>query len=380
MKKILVIHNKYRETGGEDIAVSNEIKLLEQKFKVKVLYFDNNISNLFLQSFYFATNRNKKSINLLKQLIDDFNPDIVYVHNTWFKASLGIFELLKNKNIKVILKLHNFRYFCTKSYFSKNHVLVDNVCEACGYKGSKRILNKYFNNSIAKSLLISRYGVKYFQILKNYDFKLLVLTNFHKKFLEDLNIDSEKIEIVPNFIKKYIHRENVESNYIVYAGRISKEKGIEELLEIFLKAKINGINLKIIGSGPDLNKLREKYKDDSINFLGKLNNEETIELIKHSLAVVTATKLFEGQPTLLCEASSLGVPSIFPRTGGISEFFPSNYPLSFEQFNYQDLLAKLLKVQDIHKMKKIGISNHEYISDYLDQEKLLHKFWQFTND
>ena len=100
----------------------------------------------------------------------------------------------------------------------------------------------------------------------------------------------------------------------------------------------------------------------------------------HSLAVVTATKLFEGQPTLLCEASSLGVPSIFPRTGGISEFFPSNYPLSFEQFNYQDLLAKLLKVQDIHKMKKIGISNHEYISDYLDQEKLLHKFWQFTND
>ena len=49
MKKILVIHNKYRETGGEDIAVSNEIKLLEQKFKVKVLYFDNNISNLFLQ-------------------------------------------------------------------------------------------------------------------------------------------------------------------------------------------------------------------------------------------------------------------------------------------------------------------------------------------
>ena len=32
MKKILVIHNKYRLTGGEDIAVSNEIALLKQKF------------------------------------------------------------------------------------------------------------------------------------------------------------------------------------------------------------------------------------------------------------------------------------------------------------------------------------------------------------
>ena len=28
MKKVLVIHNKYQDLGGEDIAVENEIKLL----------------------------------------------------------------------------------------------------------------------------------------------------------------------------------------------------------------------------------------------------------------------------------------------------------------------------------------------------------------
>ena len=53
MKKILVIHNKYQITGGEDIAVSNEISFLEDNYEIRVLYFDNNISNFFLQFFYF---------------------------------------------------------------------------------------------------------------------------------------------------------------------------------------------------------------------------------------------------------------------------------------------------------------------------------------
>ena len=54
MKKILVIHNKYRLTGGEDIAVSNEIALLKQKFEVKVLFFDNTIKNYLKQIFWFC--------------------------------------------------------------------------------------------------------------------------------------------------------------------------------------------------------------------------------------------------------------------------------------------------------------------------------------
>ena len=63
-----------------------------------------------------------------------------------------------------------------------------------------------------------------------------------------------------------------------------------------------------------------------------------MQIISKSIAVVTATKLYEGQPTLLCEASGLGVPSIFPDTGGIFEFFPKNYPLSFKKFDHLDLV------------------------------------------
>ena len=87
MKKILIIHNKYQNIGGEDVAVENEIKMLKKYFEIEVIYFKNDNRITFKQLLAFATNRNIESINLLKNKISSFKPDLVYVHNTWFKAS-----------------------------------------------------------------------------------------------------------------------------------------------------------------------------------------------------------------------------------------------------------------------------------------------------
>ena len=43
MKKILIIHNNYQNTGGEDLAVINEVQLLKKEYIVDTLYFSNNV-------------------------------------------------------------------------------------------------------------------------------------------------------------------------------------------------------------------------------------------------------------------------------------------------------------------------------------------------
>ena len=62
MKKILIIHNKYRTEGGEDIAVSNEIELLKKHYDVKVLNFSNNKITSLSVLFSFFTNNNVQSL------------------------------------------------------------------------------------------------------------------------------------------------------------------------------------------------------------------------------------------------------------------------------------------------------------------------------
>ena len=49
MIKVLIIHNKYRFRGGEDIAVENEISLLRNSYIIEEIFFENNVKNFFSQ-------------------------------------------------------------------------------------------------------------------------------------------------------------------------------------------------------------------------------------------------------------------------------------------------------------------------------------------
>lgn len=382
MKKILVIHNSYQHLGGEDIAVNSEISVLKKYFEVETIFFDNSLNTYFFQFFYFIFANNLKSNSLIRQKIIESQPDLIYVHNTWFKASLGIFKVIEKFNIPVILKLHNFRYNCTKSLFSKHHLLGANFCKACGYKKEDaQIFNKYFKDSWFKSFLILIYGRKYFSLLQKKNIKIAVLTNFHKEFLNTMGDFGNRVYVHPNPLEITKKESRISNNlYLTYAGRISEEKGVKELIEAFLEADLPNIHLKIIGNGPDLEYLKTKYSDkNSIKFHGFLDNLETLNFISTSVAVITATKLYEGQPTLLCEASLLGVPSIFPDSGGIKEFFPADYPFSYIPFDKNSLVGVIKKVENKDIIKKTSQQSFEHISTYLEEKKLITNFQEIMN-
>ena len=94
MKKILIIHNRYQYVGGEDIATDKEIQLLSKNYDVETLIYENSKKDLIYTFISFFTNTNYKSLKILKKKLKEFYPDIVYIHNTWFKASVGLVNYL----------------------------------------------------------------------------------------------------------------------------------------------------------------------------------------------------------------------------------------------------------------------------------------------
>jgi len=377
MKKILVIHTKYRNQGGEDVAVKNEVETLSKSFIVETLYFENSELSILSDLIAFLTNHNYKSNKLLRERIEKFQPDIAIVHNTWFKANLGIFKVLKKSNIKTFLKIHNFRYICTSLFQQEAHIFENNFCQACGMDYKKnRIFNKYFTNSYIKSLLMIIYGKKYLKILKDKDINLLVLTNHQKNYIEEYLEITKPVTVAVNNLelKKDISDIDLNSTEqsILYGGRVSSEKGVREMIAAFLTANIEGVTLKIIGDGPDLKYLKNKYRDNKeIRFLGQISNNEVINHIQASNLVATSTKLFEGQPTILCEASLMGIPSIFPDSGGISEFFPQDYEFSFKQFDYKNLESKIKEFFLLDDPSEVGEKNKMFLEKYLNDNALV---------
>lgn len=380
MKKVLIIHNKYQNIGGEDIAVEEEIEILKKFYEVDILIFKNDLKNIVSMGIGFFFSTNYRSNKLLKNKIENFLPDVAYVHNTWFKANLGIFKILQKNSIKTIIKFHNFRYHCTKSHLSNSHIEFGKTCRGCGFKKDKRnFYNKYFNDSYLKSIFVNIYGRKYLRIIKKPIIHGIVLTKFHQNFMIKNDYKKTSVSTIPNFINAKLNRKNSDEKYIIYAGRVSREKGVEQLIEAFLDSELKDFAIKIVGDGPILNNLKKKYINKRVQFLGELENKIVLELISSARAVVTCTKLFEGQPTLLCEASSMGVPSIFPDSGGIKEFFPDKYDLMFQQDDYQKLIDNLNKLNNRDFANAEGDKCKDFYKINFSEEIYLEKMSNLIN-
>lgn len=358
MKKVLVINTKYKNYGGEDSNFEEELKFLKKFYEVDYINFDNSKNLNIYDLISFFTLSNPASNKALKIKIDTFKPDIVYIHNTWFKANLGIFNLLKKENIEVVLKIHNFRFACTDTFSASKHFIGKDFCFKCGNKKTRiSLFNKYFENSYIKSFFVVMYGKRYINILKEYNLKIIALNEFCKEYLIKKGVNEDKV--FKNYNPLDIFEGSTysaDSEYVVYAGSLTEQKGVKDLLESWKESKIN-LRLLVIGSGQLENEITNKYSSKNIEFLGFLENNKTKDIIRHARAVITATKIFEGQPRLITEASAYGVPSIYPSFGGLDEYFPDDYKLSFKQFDYPDLVKKILFLEDkkllIEESKKI---------------------------
>jgi len=80
---------------------------------------------------------------------------------------------------------------------------------------------------------------------------------------------------------------------IIFAGRLSKEKGILDVLEISEKLP-DDIHLLILGSGPEEKRVKEaSERKTNLHFLGYQTKEKTVELIRGS-DILIQPSIFEG--------------------------------------------------------------------------------------
>ena len=376
-EKLLIVHNFYRDFGGEDANITEEIEFFENKYDIKFFYAHNNDKINIYDALAFFTRTNKLINKRFKKDLDDFKPDLVYIHNTWFKINLGIFKILKNKKIETIIKVHNFRYECSRYFLKKNHLKNKKICFACGFDSKDNLIfNRYYKESFLKSFFLILYSKKYFKLLTSNDFNIISINNFQKKKLEQAGIIQNKIKVIYNPINFETNEsDKSREKTLIYAGRISKEKGVDQLIKAFEISDLTDFKLNIVGEGELKEELQSTYSHNAnIQFLGHESNSTVLRKIENATAVVTATTLYEGQPRLLCEASSLKTVSIYPSFGGMDEFFPKNYKLSFEQFNYKDLVYKLNLLLDDEMIKNLSEDVYAYLIEKLNKKQITNNF------
>ena len=278
----------------------------------------NNGSKLKAFDVIYSRENKKKMLEAL----EDFKPDIVHLNNFQRQLSASIIDAVKEKNIPVVFTAHDVQAICPAIIMLDNN---KNICEKCmGGKYSNCIKNKCNKNSKLKSLIGALEG-KYYRNKKIYTKKIdkiITPSKFYREKLIQDGISENKIEAIHNFVDvKEYDVERTDAGYALYIGRLSKEKGILNLINAFKNTKA-GI-LYIAGEGPEKenieNIIKKNNLQERIKLLGFLSKEKVKEYVSNCRFVVVPSVWYENCPYSVMETLAIGKPVIGANIAGIPE-------------------------------------------------------------
>lgn len=261
----------------------------------------------------------KKNKALMEKALEEFKPDIVHINNFQRQLSASIIDAVKEKNIPLIMTAHDLNSICPASIMLYN----GEVCEDCITKGyTSCIKKKCIKNSMLKSVL-GYIEKKYYDLHKIFCKVDCIISpsEFNKNQLLKGKLKCNDITVIHNFVNETKKTDYTLGDGAFYFGRLSKEKGILNLIEAI--NNIPGARLIIAGDGPERENIQAYIKEhkleNRITLLGYLNQNDIRENIRKCRFVTVPSICFENCPYSILETMEIGKPIIGSKIGGIPE-------------------------------------------------------------
>ena len=365
--RILLIHNFYKYRGGEDTYFYALQDLLRKKGHSVTTYIKKS-SSIKTPVDYLKTAFllfwNPKVEKELEEIITKISPDVVHFHNIFPLIGPGAYKIFKRNGIRTVQTIHNYRLFCPGGTLSNNGI-------PCPHSQKKFLLSKlfskcYHNSRLATfliycSILIHR-QVKSFDDIDAFVFPTEFTKNYYKnRFF----IPENKINLLPYFTRELRDKNSKvkRKNYFLFAGRLSSEKGIMTLLEIF--STLPKINLIVIGDGPlaeSINKYN-KYKNIAIKPFSK-NKIKLFSYMKNALYTIVPSTWYEILPNVVIESFLNKTPVVGPRIA------------AFREVIHEKKRGLLFKFGDKNDLKKTIITGWRKKSDAVTMGNSAYQYYK----
>ena len=355
------------------------IKTGDKEYFVKLIDLNTGSKLKALDVIY--SRENKKE---MEEALEDFKPDIVHLNNFQRQLSASIIDPIKKRNIPIIYTAHDLQAICPAiTMLDKDK----NICEKCmSGKYFNCIKKKCIKNSNLKSILGAIEG-KYYRIKKIYAKsidKIIAPSEFYRTKLIEDGIPKDKVIVLHNFIDTNEYDiPTSDEGYAVYIGRLSKEKGILNLIEAMSIIKEG--KLKIAGDGPEkvniFKFIKKNNLEDRIELLGYLNKEQVKDVVSKCRCVVVPSIWYENCPYSVLETLAIGKPVIGSNIGGITELIENNktgYIYNYKNIN--DLSEKLEKIfEEKEVIKKLNKNAKEEAKKIFEKEKYYNEIMKVYN-
>jgi glycosyltransferase involved in cell wall biosynthesis len=318
--RVLLLHNRYRVAGGEEAAVEGERALLRAApgVTVDLLEASNDEIASTAQTIKTAilTPYSPEGRRLAAERIRAFRPDVVHVHNFFPTLSPSVYDACRSARVAVVQTLHNYRLVCANGLLFRD----GRACTEClgrtwglpairhgCYRGSRM-----GSAAVAAMIGVHRVRKTWAERVDRY----IALTEFARGlFAERAGIPGERIAVKPNAAPDSGEGDGA-GGYALYVGRLSPEKGVETLLAAAPRGL--GMPLVVAGDGPLQPQVEAAQSEGRLRYVGRQNAEGVQQLMRGARLLLIPSVCFEGQPLVVAEAFSAGLPIAASRIGSLA--------------------------------------------------------------
>ncbi|QUY40601.1 glycosyltransferase family 4 protein [Acaryochloris marina] len=388
--KVLRIHYNLDLRGGAENHILKIMTAMYERFKTEkhlmLISKEMGAYNLC----YFSTDVNRiikaSSISSLKCLIETYIKEycinIIHIHSMPFPQ---VTNLLFEFGLPVFRSLHEPMITCPG--WSR---FLERSCKPCSKNfGPLCLINAYTEKcqrSRKPENIVSAYLNVYYEqnkFIKKY-FNLIVYSDYMLNLLLNHGVLRSKILKVPSPQKSILTTPIQTKSGIpdlVFVGRISKQKGIFDLIEAYreIVKYYPSLRLKIIGDGDFKHQFEESVEQallKNIQLLGWQKREDIFNRFASDCVVVVPSIYPDNFPNVVAEAMLNGAPVVASNSGGTSEWFiDGESGISYEKGNINQLVKKIVElIESPSKRAKIGIAAKDRIERFHSYDKAADRY------
>lgn len=256
----------------------------------------------------------------IRAMIRDFHPDVAHVRNIYHHLSPSILWELKAQGVPVLYHLNDFKLLCP----SYNLLFNGESCEACKGGGFWHALRKQCYPGLAARMTLTAeaYAHRWLRTYRECVDLFLSPSRFVRDKFVEHGWEAAKFEQLQHFqsVDAIPDFQPQAEAPILYVGRLSAEKGVDDLLQAM--KEVPRVRLKIAGDGPDkdrLERLAAELELTNVDFVGSLAPLERDRLIAQSKFTVFPSHAYETFGKTILESFAQGRPVIATDLGSRRE-------------------------------------------------------------
>jgi glycosyltransferase involved in cell wall biosynthesis len=348
--KILLAHNYYSSavpSGENQVLIAEKTLLLKNGNQVDEFSRNNDeIKNSGIKGKVLgalSTPWNPSMARAIRAKVENTRPDVVHIHNTFPLLSPAIYHAIGKRAARV-LTLHNYRLFCPAAIPMRN----GKVCTECLDKRSpipSMIHGCYRDSRVATLPLAINVGLH--RALGTWTKQVdafICLSEFQRELMIESGLPREKVHVKPNFypgnpkVVAWPERQPC----VVFAGRLTAEKGVINLLRAWQAWGVSAPELRLVGDGDLRTQLEVMATGLPVRFLGPLGAQEAQAQIANAQLQILPSEWFEGFPMVVREAFAFGTPAAVSEIGPLPSIVEHDKSgVVFQPANPQSLLYEV---------------------------------------